>query len=388
MATVPSDTLVTEDERNEWRKNKNDATGVTEDFNCQRAHDTVGAVAVDSSGNVACATSTGGLRYKMVGRVGDSPIVGKSLADASQLSLQYMGDRVHGAGGAIVVSPSGQWAVNFTTDRLAWAAVDHDGLWNLKMSAVIVVHGGAWAIPQDLAEACVDGVKVAACEGFSVLQRGGSALDAVEAAVRALEDNAVFNAGHGAVLNVDGEIELDASIMDGRTLACGAVSSVKNIANPVSLARAVMEKSIGMATVPSDTLVSEKERKAWRKNKTYTTGVTEDFGQRAHDTVGAVAVDSSGNVACATSTGGIRNKMVGRVGDSPIIGESLADASQLSLQYMGDRVHGAGGAIVVSPSGQWAATFTTGRMAWAAVDHDGLWYGIDPNERLNEQLSQ
>ncbi|XP_031695877.1 isoaspartyl peptidase/L-asparaginase [Anarrhichthys ocellatus] len=303
------------------------------------------------------------------------------------------------------------------------------------MSAVIVVHGGAWAIPNGLAKASVDGVKVAACDGFSVLQRGGSALDAVEAAVRGLEDNTVFDAGHGAVLNADGEVELDAIIMDGRTLASGAVSSVKNIANPVSLARAVMEKtahvmltsrganlfaeSIGMATVPTDTLVTENEMKEWRKNITFS------CHSRAHDTVGAVAVDSAGNVACATSTGGIRNKMVGRVGDSPIIGsggyadnfigavsctghgesilkvtlarlilslveqgKSLADSSQLSLKYMGDRVLGAGGAIVVSPSGQWAATFTTERMAWAAVDHDGLWYGLEPNERRKEQLSQ
>ncbi|XP_039640885.1 isoaspartyl peptidase/L-asparaginase [Perca fluviatilis] len=313
---------------------------------------------------------------------------------------------------------------------------------NLKMSAVIVVHGGAWAIPDDLAKASVDGVKVAACEGFSVLRRGGSALDAVEAAVRALEENTVFNAGHGAALNADGEVELDAIIMDGRTLASGAVSSVKNIANPVSLARAVMEKtshimltsrganlfaeSIGMATVPTDTLVTEYERKEWEKHKNYLTGVMQDFNsQWAHDTVGAVSVDSAGNVACATSTGGIRNKMVGRVGDSPIIGsggyadnfsgavsctghgesilkvtlarlilshieqgKSVADSSQLSLQYMGERVRGAGGAIVVSPSGQWAATFTTERMAWAAVDHDVLWYGLDPNERSKEQLSQ
>ncbi|XP_074502466.1 isoaspartyl peptidase/L-asparaginase [Sebastes fasciatus] len=313
---------------------------------------------------------------------------------------------------------------------------------NVKMSAVVVVHGGAWAIPDDLAEASVNGVKAAAREGFSVLKRGGSALDAVEAAVRALEDNPVFNAGHGAALNADGEVELDAIIMDGRTLASGAVSSVKNIANPVSLARAVMEKtshvmltssganqfaeSIGMATVPTDTLVTEYERREWTKSKTYVTGVMEDLNfQSAHDTVGAVAVDSAGNVACATSTGGIRNKMVGRVGDSPIIGsggyadnfsgavsctghgesilkvtlarlilshieqgKSVADSSQLSLQYMGDRVRGAGGAIVVSLSGEWAATFTTERMAWAAVDKDVLWYGLEPKERLKEQLSE
>ncbi|XP_053731661.1 isoaspartyl peptidase/L-asparaginase [Synchiropus splendidus] len=311
-----------------------------------------------------------------------------------------------------------------------------------KVSAVIVVHGGAWAIPDHLAKASVDGVKLAACEGRSVLQRGGSALDAVESAVRKLEDNVVFNAGHGAALNTEGKVELDAIIMDGKTLACGAVSSVKNIANPVSLARAVMEKtdhimltdhganlfaeSIGIPTVSTDTLVTEYERREWEKQKTYVNGVVEDFNsQWQHDTVGAVALDSAGNVACATSTGGIRNKMVGRVGDSPIIGcggyadnlsgavsctghgesilkvtlasrilslveqgKSVVESSKLALNYMGDRVRGAGGAIAVSPSGQWAATFTTERMAWAAVDQDVLFYGLEPNEEIKQQLIQ
>lgn len=310
------------------------------------------------------------------------------------------------------------------------------------MSAVVVVHGGAWAIPDELASASVSGVKAAACEGFSLLRKGGSALDAVEAAVRSLEDNCAFNAGHGAVLNSEGEVELDAIIMDGKTLGSGAVSSVKNIAHPVSLARAVMEKtnhmiltsrganlfaeSIGVATVPTEKLVSEFERKEWEKHKNYITGVVEDFNAKwAHDTVGAVAVDSNGNVACATSTGGIRNKMVGRVGDSPIIGcggyadnsrgavsctghgesilkvtlarliisfmeqgKSAAEASELALQYMGDRVQGAGGAIVVSPSGQWAATFTTERMAWAAVENDTLWCGLNPEEKIQAPLKQ
>ncbi|XP_068613135.1 isoaspartyl peptidase/L-asparaginase-like [Brachionichthys hirsutus] len=309
------------------------------------------------------------------------------------------------------------------------------------MSAVIVVHGGARAVPDELAKVSVDGVKDAARDGFAVLKRGGSAVDAVEAAVRTMEDNSVFNAGHGAVLNADGEVELDAIIMDGRTLSSGAVSSVENIANPVSLARAVMEKtdhviltsrganqfaeSIGVSTVPTDSLVTEFERKEWEKCKTFVTGVKEEINtQWAHDTVGAVAVDCVGNVACATSTGGIRNKMAGRVGDAPIIGcggfadnfsgavsctghgesilkvtlarlilfhveqgKSVAESSQLALQYMADRVHGAGGCIVVSPSGQWTATFTTKRMAWAAVDRDGLWYGLEPNERFNEQLT-
>uniref|UniRef100_A0A3P9IUY0 Isoaspartyl peptidase/L-asparaginase n=1 Tax=Oryzias latipes TaxID=8090 RepID=A0A3P9IUY0_ORYLA len=309
------------------------------------------------------------------------------------------------------------------------------------MSAVLVVHGGAWAIPDELAKASVDGVKAAARKGSVVLRDDGRALDAVEAAVKALEDNMVFNAGHGATLNADGEVELDAIIMDGRTLNCGAVSSVKNIPNPVSLARAVMEKtshvmltgrganlfaeSVGFSTVTTHALVSEFERKEWECHKTYAAGVLEDFNtQWTHDTVGAVAVDSSGNVACATSTGGIRNKMVGRVGDSSVIGcgayadnlsgavsctghgesilkvtlaklilshveqgKSVADASDLALQYMGERVQGGGGAITVSPSGKWAATFTTQRMAWAAAENDVLWSGLDPNERKKENLN-
>ncbi|XP_037549675.1 isoaspartyl peptidase/L-asparaginase [Nematolebias whitei] len=248
--------------------------------------------------------------------------------------------------------------------------------------------------------------------------------------------------GHGATLNVDGEVELDAIIMDGKTLSCGAVSSVKNIANPVTLARAVMDKtshvmlsgkgaslfaeSIGVSTVPTDSLVTEYEKREWEKHKHYMTEVMEYFNsQWVHDTVGAVAVDCAGNVACATSTGGIRNKMVGRVGDSPVIGcggyadnfsgavsctghgesilkvtlarliiwhieqgKSLAEASQLSLQHMGDRVRGVGGAVVVSPSGKWAATFTSQRMAWAAAEQDVLWFGLNPNETLKGKLSQ
>uniref|UniRef100_A0A3Q2DF27 Si:dkey-103j14.5 n=1 Tax=Cyprinodon variegatus TaxID=28743 RepID=A0A3Q2DF27_CYPVA len=126
------------------------------------------------------------------------------------------------------------------------------------MSVVLVIHGGAWAIPDELAPASVQGVKAAARHGSSVLRR------------------------HGATLNIDGEVELDAIIVDGKTLACGAVSCVKNIANPVSLARAVMEKvvlfllgankfaeSIGITMVPTDKLVTEYERKEWEKHKKY-----------------------------------------------------------------------------------------------------------------------
>ncbi|XP_051503597.1 isoaspartyl peptidase/L-asparaginase [Myxocyprinus asiaticus] len=306
------------------------------------------------------------------------------------------------------------------------------------MKTAIVVHGGAWAIPDALAEASVAGVKAVVRAGDAVLKNGGSALDAVEKAVSALEDDPVFDAGHGAVLNTDGEVELDSIIMDGKTLATGAVSSVRNIANPVSLARAVMEKTehvmltdrganmfaerIGFPAAHD--LVTELERKEWEHYKKYVIGVKELFNsQWGHDTVGAVALDSFGNVACATSTGGIRNKMVGRVGDSPIIGsggyadnrsgavsctghgesilkvtlarlilfhmeqgKSAVVAADTSLQYMGERVQGGGGAIVVSPTGDWAARFTTPRMAWASVKGDVLCYGLNSDEEFKETL--
>ncbi|XP_035767958.1 isoaspartyl peptidase/L-asparaginase [Neolamprologus brichardi] len=287
------------------------------------------------------------------------------------------------------------------------------------MSAVLVVHGGAWAIPDELAKASVDGVKTAAREGFSVLKRGGSAVDAVEVAVRSLEDNTVFDAGTDGFAQC---CEIYLMFQLCLTYFLPQTSHVMLTSQGANL----FAESIGISTVPTETLVTEYERREWEKHKNYMTGVIEDFNtQWAHDTVGAVALDSAGNVACATSTGGIRNKMVGRVGDSPVIGcggyadnlngavsctghgesilkvtlarlilskieqgKSVTEASQMSLQHMGDRVKGAGGAIVVSPSGHWAATFTTERMAWAAVEQDVLWYGLDPHERLKEQLPQ
>uniref|UniRef100_A0A8K9UE11 Si:dkey-103j14.5 n=2 Tax=Oncorhynchus mykiss TaxID=8022 RepID=A0A8K9UE11_ONCMY len=164
------------------------------------------------------------------------------------------------------------------------------------MKPVIVVHGGAWAIPDDMAKASVNGVKSTATAGFLAMKRGGSALDAVELAVRALEDNPTFDAGHGAVLNTNGEVELDSIIMDGRTLAAGAVSSVKNIANPVSLARAVMEKtdhimltdrganmfaeSVGIPAVPTNALVTECERTEREKAKYYAVEVKDLFNSQ------------------------------------------------------------------------------------------------------------
>ncbi|MBX2992577.1 MAG: isoaspartyl peptidase/L-asparaginase [Bacteroidetes bacterium] len=203
----------------------------------------------------------------------------------------------------------------------------------------IVVHGGAWDIPDDMADAHRHGVQKALMVGSAVLSDGGSAVDAVEAAITILEDDETFDAGTGSFLNLAGEVELDASIMDGKSLKAGAVASVQNIKNPISLARKIMEESDhilltgkgalrfakehGMKSCRQDDLITEREILRWRewqKKKDIT--VQEAFRKKKVplDTVGAVALDKAGNIASGTSTGGTPNKFPGRVGDSPIIG--------------------------------------------------------------------
>ncbi|XP_068137533.1 isoaspartyl peptidase/L-asparaginase-like isoform X2 [Hyperolius riggenbachi] len=329
-------------------------------------------------------------------------------------------------------------ATDLFTERLTLQKYrQHKGM---DIKPVIVIHGGAWAIPDDLAESSKIGVTCAAKCGYSVLAKGGSAVQAVESAVQMLEDNTVFDAGHGAVLNAEGDVELDAIIMDGKNLAVGAVSCIKNIANPVMFARTVMEKTphalltgtgankfaeqMDFKKVPKEELVTELAIKEWEQYQKYKQSVTCLFNaERMHDTVGAVAIDCEGNVACATSTGGITNKMVGRVGDSPIIGsgayadnlygavsttghgesimkvtlarlvlfnmeqgETPQDAADHALDNMKNRVHGRGGLIVVSKTGEWAARFTTKRMAWASVQNNLLTYGLNPEEIFQESI--
>ncbi|XP_073531585.1 isoaspartyl peptidase/L-asparaginase-like [Phyllobates terribilis] len=308
----------------------------------------------------------------------------------------------------------------------------------MDMKPVIVVHGGAWAIPDELAECSKIGVKNAATCGFSILAKGGSSLEAVEAAVKSLEDDKAFDAGHGAVLNANGDVELDAIIMDGKNLAVGAVSCIKNIANPVMFARKIMEQTphimltgsgankfaekLKIEKIPTEELVTANAVK--EKNQKYHQSVTNLFSpEMMHDTVGAVAIDSKGNLSCATSTGGIPNKMVGRIGDSPIIGsgayadnfigavsstghgeaimkvtlarqvlfnmekgEPPQSAADHALEYMKNKVHGGGGLIVVSKSGEWAARFTTKRMAWASIENNILTYGLNPGENFQENI--
>ena len=199
----------------------------------------------------------------------------------------------------------------------------------------LIVHGGAWDIPDEAVDACKSGCQRALSAGWSILSRGGSALDAVEAAVVVLEDDAVFDAGFGSHLNLDGQVECDAIVMDAATLRAGAAAGLKRIRNPIRLARLILENCPHMMLVaegaerfaveqglplcaPED-LVAETERDAWLKCRNSKHAAAHHRGHE-QGTVGAVAIDQQGRLFAATSTGGTCCKLPGRVGDSPLIG--------------------------------------------------------------------
>lgn len=206
----------------------------------------------------------------------------------------------------------------------------------------LAIHGGAGTISPSLLTPELDaayrqGLKDALHAGKLILEKGGSALDAVAASVIELENNPLFNAGKGAVYNHIGGHEMDAAIMNGANLEAGAVCGVRNIKNPVLLAKAVMEKSghvmlagegafqfaemQGIETAPDDYFNTEHRYKQWLEIKNtdnYQLDHTEPGNKMG--TVGAVALDIHGHVAAATSTGGMTNKKFGRIGDSPVIG--------------------------------------------------------------------
>jgi beta-aspartyl-peptidase (threonine type) len=204
----------------------------------------------------------------------------------------------------------------------------------------IAIHGGAGAVPRatlapERERSYRDGLESALDGGFALLERGGTSLDAVTTAVRLLEDHPAFNAGRGAALTRDGAAELDAAIMDGRQMRAGAVASVRHVKNPVELARRVMEKSRHVLLVGAGAEeFALEEQFVLVPNQYFRTAErleqleSEQRGERVSDlvppsaqgTVGAVARDAAGNLAAATSTGGMTNKRPGRVGDSPIIG--------------------------------------------------------------------
>jgi len=213
----------------------------------------------------------------------------------------------------------------------------------------IVIHGGAGTIvPEDmtpeLEEAYKEGLNDALEAGYAVLEKGGSAINAVKAAIVTLEDNILFNAGKGSVFTKRGVQEMDAAIMDGRTLAAGAVTGVRNVRNPIELAAEVMLNSNhvflsgkgaadfairqGLKLEPDEYFFSQFRYDQWkaiRDSDTYSLDHThqrleELLKDKKFGTVGAVARDVNGNLAAATSTGGMTNKKYGRIGDSPVIG--------------------------------------------------------------------
>ena len=225
----------------------------------------------------------------------------------------------------------------------------------MARSPILLVHGGAWAIPDDLLEAHEQGVFDALQAGYRLLERGASAVDAVEAAVTRLEDDVTFDAGRGSFLTRDGRVQLDALMMDGATLRAGGVACVERLRNPIQAARLVLDESPhvyfvaqgaeefaaahGMTLIENSELVLDRERvrlaAAQEKERAGLPDLTfagddkspetavppqNKTGLDSHDTVGAVALDVNGNIAAATSTGGTLNKAPGRVGDSSLIG--------------------------------------------------------------------
>ncbi len=214
----------------------------------------------------------------------------------------------------------------------------------------IIVHGGAGANPAEAGD-FRQGVRDAALAGWRVLADDGAALDAVESAVRALEDDPRFNAGRGSVLNRDGAVEVDASIMEGDRLQCGAVAAVPRIANPITLARRVLEsrrqvllvgegalafaRSVGIPECDPAALVTDRQRQ--RHAELARELATRGDATRGGGTVGAVALDRNGTIAAATSTGGTPGKLPGRVGDSALIGcGTYADSSIGGVSCTGD----------------------------------------------------
>jgi len=299
------------------------------------------------------------------------------------------------------------------------------------MKPALIVHGGAWDIPDQAVEACKSGCHAALAAGWSILQRGGSALDAVEAAIIVLEDAPVFDAGYGSHLNFDGRVECDAIVMNGATLRAGAAATLQRIKNPIQLARKILEdcphmmlvaegaerfaKQYGIKLCKPEELVSEAEREAWRKCKSDKHAAEHHRGHE-QGTVGAVALDANGSLFAATSTGGTCCKLPGRVGDSPLIGcgcyadvtaggvsctglgeaimkivmaktavdflrypprelatpkEAADHAAQESVLLLKERGRGTGGLILLDRDGTPAFAFNTPRMAYGYVADDG-----------------
>src|SRR6202795_861788 len=299
------------------------------------------------------------------------------------------------------------------------------------MKPSLIVHGGAWDIPDEAVAACNEGCGNALAAGWSVLASGGSAIEAVEAAIIVLEDDPVFDAGYGSHLNADGKVECDAIVMDGASLRAGATAGLQRIKNPIRLARKILEecphmmliaggaerfaKDRGLALCKPEELVSEAEWEAYLRCSKDEHAAEHHRGHE-QGTVGAVALDSNGHLFAATSTGGTCCKLPGRVGDSPLIGcgcyadseaggvsctgygeaimkivmaKTAVDflrrpllsgenelavanrAAQDAVRLLAARGKGTGGLILIDRSGTPGFAFNTPRMAYGYVNPDG-----------------
>jgi len=293
------------------------------------------------------------------------------------------------------------------------------------MKPRLIVHGGAWSIPDEQDEAHVNGVVRAVSEVYPLLRNGMSAVDAVERAVRVLEEDPIFDAGRGSVLNIDGEIEMDASIMDGKTLAFGGVAALQNILHPITVAKLVMTETehcllVGKGTqkfarehhIPEldpQELLTDRELEYYisiKAHQEYSTKIP--FVPTPKGTVGAVAMDSKGNLAAGTSTGGTSRKIAGRVGDTPILGAGtyadnecgaasatgwgeaimkslltktacdmlgkypIRKVAARALDYMHNKVGEYAGIIMIDRHGNYSFAHNTKKMAYAYMDNSGI----------------
>ena len=281
---------------------------------------------------------------------------------------------------------------------------------------IILVHGGATVFKEAYHGEILVAVKKAATTGLAAMEKGGSAIDAVESAIWVLEETDLFTAGRGACENLDGEIEVDALIMDGNRLDSGAVMAVKDIIHPISLARYILERTPVMqiagrgATRIYQEMLKEGYRTETESRRTRNIPIA-----RENDTVGCVAVDSNGRIASGSSTSGWPGKLPGRIGDSPIIGSgvyanelvgasctgkgeqilrivmgrtavayvesgaTVQDACDQAVRVLRDRTLGEGGLIMIDREGNLGFAFDTPHMPMAiALDGKVIYSSMKP----------
>jgi beta-aspartyl-peptidase (threonine type) len=233
----------------------------------------------------------------------------------------------------------------------------------------LIVHGGAKEMEPGEEDANRSGVIEAARAGVAVLEQGGSAVDAVEASIRVLEDLPAFNAGRGSALNEAGEIEMCSGLMDGRDLSVGAVGAIRNVRNPVSVARRLLPEKEILLVGEGATRFAEQAGLEMVPDETLMTGSRRHALEQMHDTVGAVAMDKGGNLAAGTSTGGLTGAKVGRIGDSPMPGNGL---------YADNHV----GAVSFSGDGESIARLALAAQVMAGIGRDG------PEESVRKAVEQ